>query len=136
MSTKKKMELSRTEWQLMNICWSSGRVSVRDIYEETLKTKRRTYQAVKTMLDRLVEKGYLAREKFGPIWLYEPAVPRKAVVGHEIDTFVATVLDKTFTPLLAHFVGKERLSEEEYAALRKLVDEYEQHAGSNGEERS
>lgn len=126
--TLQKKELSRTEWQLMNICWDAGKVSARDIYEKTLETKRRTYQAVKTMLDRLVDKGYLGREKFGPIWLYEPLVPRNAVVGREIDSFVTTVLDKTFAPLLAHFATKEHLSDEELKALKKLIENHEDDA--------
>ncbi|MFC1573965.1 BlaI/MecI/CopY family transcriptional regulator, partial [Candidatus Latescibacterota bacterium] len=67
--TKKRNELSKTEWSLMNICWKKGKVSAREIYEETLKEKQRGYQTVKTMLDRMVGKGFLEREKFGPIWL-------------------------------------------------------------------
>ncbi|MFC1552924.1 BlaI/MecI/CopY family transcriptional regulator, partial [Candidatus Latescibacterota bacterium] len=97
-------------------------------YDETLKMKRRTFQAVQTMLDRLIVKGYLVRKKLGPIWVYEPAVPRKAVVGREIDTFVATVLDKTFTPLFVHLSEQEKLSAKELAALRKLIEMHKDDA--------
>jgi len=123
--SKKRPELSRTEWQLMNICWKKGRVSARVIYEETLRDKERGYQTVKTMLDRLVEKTYLKREKFGPIWLYEPTVPRAMVAAREIESFVGTVLDHTVAPLFVYFTGREKLSAEELAALRKLVEEQE-----------
>ena len=122
---RKRPELSRTEWQIMNICWRKGRVSARVIYEETLREKERGYQTVKTMLDRLVEKTYLRREKFGPIWLYEPSVPRAAVAAREIESFVGTVLDHTVAPLFVYFAGKEKLSAGELAALRKLVEEQE-----------
>jgi BlaI family transcriptional regulator, penicillinase repressor len=122
---RKRPELSRTEWQLMNICWRKGRASARVIYEETLREKERGYQTVKTMLDRLVEKTYLRREKFGPIWLYEPTVPRAAVTAREIESFVSTVLDHTVAPLFVYFAGKEKLSAEELAALRKLVEDQE-----------
>ena len=123
---KKQKSLSTTEWSLMKICWKKGKSSGRQIYEESLKEKKRVYQAVKTMLDRLVIKGYLEREKFGPIWLYKPAVPRSKVIAREIDTFVNTVLDNTFAPLFVHLAGKEKLSREEIEALKKLIEEHEE----------
>ncbi len=124
--TEKRSDLSRTEWTIMNICWEKGQVSARVIYEETLKEKKRGYQTVKTMLDRLVMKGYLDREKFGPIWLYNPAVPRPKVISMEIETFVSTVLDNTFAPLFAHLAEKEKLSGDEIEALKKLIEEHEE----------
>jgi len=126
---KKHPGLSKTEWRLMNICWRKGRVSARVIYEETLREKARGYQTVKTMLDRLVAKGYLRREKFGPIWLYEPDVQRAAVAAREIESFVGTVLDNTVAPLFAYFTGKEKLSREELEELRRLVEEQEDERG-------
>ncbi len=123
---EKRSKLSRTEWSLMKICWEKGKVSARVIYEETLKEKKRGYQTVKTMLDRLVKKGYLKREKFGPIWLFNPAVSHSQVVADEIETFTSTVLDDTFTPLFAHLTEKEKLSREEIEALKKLIEEHEE----------
>ncbi len=123
---KKRNDLSKTEWSLMKICWEKGQVSARIIYEETLKEKKRGYQTVKTMLDRLVGKRYLEREKFGPIWLYKPAVSRSKVMAGEIDSFLDTVLDNTFAPLFARLAEKEKLSSEEIEALKKLVEEHEE----------
>ncbi len=125
--TKKLSNFSKTEWLLMKICWDKGKASARVIYEETLREKKRGYQTVKTMLDRLVGKGYLVREKFGPIWLYEPTVPRAKVVAREIDSFMNTVLDNTFAPLFVHLAKKEKLLPEEIEALKKLIDEYEEN---------
>ena len=121
---KKKNNLTKTEWSLMNICWDKGRVSARQVYDETLKGKQRGYQTVKTMLDRLVMKKYLEREKFGPIWLYKTTVPRARMITCEIDSFVSTVLDNTFAPLFAHLAKKEKLSREEIDALKKLIEEH------------
>jgi len=124
--SEKRSDLSRTEWSLMNICWKKGTASAREVYEETLREKKRGYQTVKTMLDRLVIKRYLAREKFGPIWLYKPAVSRSQVLAREIDSFVSTVLDNTFAPLFARLAEKENLSHEDIEALKKLIGEYEE----------
>ncbi|MFC1693715.1 BlaI/MecI/CopY family transcriptional regulator [Candidatus Latescibacterota bacterium] len=123
---EKKYFLTKTEWSLMKICWEKGQVSARIIYEETLKDKQRGYQTVKTMLDRLVKKGFLDREKFGPIWLYKPIKPRTKVMAREIDSFVNTVLDNTFAPLFAHLAKREKLSFDEIETLKKLIEEHEE----------
>ncbi len=122
----RRQDMSKTEWSLMNICWKKGKASARDIYEETLKQKKRGYQTIKTMLDRLVGKGYLTREKFGPIWLYEPAVLRKSALAGEMEFFAKTVLDNTFTPFFAHLAKKEKLSREELDSLKTLLHEYDE----------
>ncbi len=118
---KKRDDLSKTEWTVMKICWETGEATARMVYEETLKQKQRGYQTVKTMLDRLVEKGYLQRKKLGPIWLYKPVVSRAAVTARTIDSFANTVLDNTLAPILAHFAKREDISQAEVNALKSLL---------------
>ena len=121
--SKIERSLSHAEWIIMNICWKKGTASARNIFDESLKEKVRSYHTIKTMLDRLVVKHYLERNKFGPIWLYRPTVPRKKIISREIETFVSTVLDNTFTPLLSFLAGKQELTEEEIEELEKLIRE-------------
>ena len=117
-------ELSKTEWLIMNICWRMVKASARDIYEASLNDKKRSYHTIKTMLDRLVKKRYLDREKFGPIWLYSPVVPQSKAIRKEVSSFVEIVLDNTFTPILSFLSEKQRLSDEEIAALEKLIADH------------
>ena len=117
-------DLSRNEWIVMNICWGSGKATARQIHEEAAKTKEWEYQTVKTMLDRLVDKGYIAREKLGPLCLYKPAVTRARTVSKSIDTFWDTVLGKTFSPLFAHLAKGQKLNREEIATLRRVLEEH------------
>ena len=118
--------LTPVEWSLMNICWEKGQSSARDIWEASLAEKKRGYQTVKTMLDRLAVKGFLAREKFGPIWLYTPAVARKSFVRRELDRFIGTVLDNSVAPLFARFAEKEQLSDDDIEKLKKLIGDQEE----------
>ena len=118
---KERDALSKTEWGIMNLCWTQGETSAREIYEASLRQKRREYQTVKTMLDRMTAKGYLKRRMFGPIWLYRPAVTRAKALAQAIDGFVDIVLDNTLAPLFTHFVKKETLSPEELEALEALI---------------
>ncbi|MHB9028794.1 MAG: BlaI/MecI/CopY family transcriptional regulator [Candidatus Latescibacterota bacterium] len=121
----KRKALSGTERLLMQICWEKGPATARDIHEATLKEKRREYQTVKTMLDRMVEKRYLIRRKFGPVWLYEPALTREDFLRSEMETLAETVLENNFAPLFVNLAKKEKLSREEIDALRELLKKHE-----------
>ena len=124
--SKKLPELSKGEWLVMNICWGKDELTARNVHEEALEKRKWEYQTVKTMLDRLVDKGYLHRRKLGPICLYRPSVSRSRVVTRAIETFADTVLGNTFVPLFAHLAKGKTLSDEEIAALEKLIEECEE----------
>ena len=119
-------DLSKLEWKLMNICWKKkGKVRAREVYDETLSDKQRSYFTIKTVMDRLVEKGYLRRERFGPLWLYEPTVERSGVLEKEVKNFVTNVLDNTIAPLFKYFAKGENISPEELSELKKIIDKIE-----------
>lgn len=122
---KKVPELSKGEWVIMKICWQHQQCTARNVYEHALPKKKWEYQTVKTMLDRLVTKGYLSREKFGPIYIYKPIIPRSQAITKAIDDFISTTLDNTFTPILAYFAKEKNLSDEELASLKKLIEQQE-----------
>src|SRR5688572_17393899 len=116
-----KKDLSKTEWSIMGICWKAGKCTARQVYEESLKQRQRSYQTIKTMLDRLSDKGYLRREKLGALWIYQPTISRSKLVARAVENFVETVLDNTVSPLFVHLAQRETLSTEELDELRQLV---------------
>ena len=119
-------ELTKAEWLIMKCCWKKGKCTARDVYEETLKQKAWRYQTVKTMLDRLVQKGYVKMGKIGPICLFEPGVSQTRVIGKALDAFVGTVLDGALTPIFAHLAKGGKLSQEDIESLKKLVEQHEE----------
>jgi BlaI family transcriptional regulator, penicillinase repressor len=123
--TKKLPELTKTEWLVMKCCWGKGKSTAREVYEEALKQKTWQYQTVKTMLDRLVQKGYMKMDKIGPICLYEPTVSQTKVLAKAMDSFLWTVLDGTLAPMLAHMAKGRKLNDEEMTSLKKLIEQQE-----------
>ncbi len=119
-------DLTRAEWVIMKSCWAKGKCTAREVYEEVIRQKDWQYQTVKTMLDRLVGKGYMRVDKIGPICLYEPAVSQNKVLSKALDTFVGTVLDGAFTPLFAHLAKGRKLNDSEIASLKQIIERYEE----------
>jgi len=118
-------ELSKAEWLIMQACWQKKSSTAREVHAAVPDEREWEYQTVKTMLDRLVDKGYLRREKVGPISVFLPVVPRAKVVRRAIDGFLETVLGNQLAPLLAHLAGSDRWNEADLAILKKLLKEDE-----------
>jgi BlaI family penicillinase repressor len=121
-------ELAKAEWSVMKCCWNKGQCTARDVYEELQGEKGWRYQTVKTMLDRLVQKGYLKMSKIGPICLFDPAVSQSRVTGRALDTFAGTVLDGALAPIFAHLAKGGKMSAEDIASLKKLIEEHEEES--------
>ena len=117
--------ISDAEWHVMNAVWDHSPQTAQDIVA-TLATQFDWAPAtVKTMLHRLVKKGVLAYEADGNRYIYRARVKRAACVRDESRSFLDRVFHGEPASLLAHFLQSSRLSPEEIADLRRILDEQE-----------
>ena len=74
--TKKLPKLARLELHILEILWSRGHASVREI-QEGFPEPRPAYTTVQTTVYRLEAKGALRRtRKIGNAHIVEPVIPR------------------------------------------------------------
>jgi len=84
--------LSRSEWQLMQICWRLGRCTVGEVLREDLKTHTRDYRTILTFMTRMANKGWLTVEKEGNRNYYSPAARKNAALELEIGRFLEEIV--------------------------------------------
>ncbi len=133
MVTKKATKLpslSRTEWRIMNYCWSLGEATAREVHEASLAERRREYRTVKTLLDRIAAKGYLEVENRGRALVFRPVVGRSAAWSEAVSDFVNVVLDRSAPALYLHLAEREDLSDEEIEFFRRQLAIQEERAKS------
>ncbi|MBN1448676.1 MAG: BlaI/MecI/CopY family transcriptional regulator [Bacteroidetes bacterium] len=123
--SRRKHELSVAEWELMQVIWDvSGPVTVREVLETAYPNDEKAYTTVQTLMNILVDKGFLKRKKEGLVNRYTPAVRREKV----LDASVSGVAERMFSGsfgAMASFLVSRKLSDEDIAALRLLLDEKE-----------
>ncbi|HUW82429.1 MAG TPA: BlaI/MecI/CopY family transcriptional regulator [Phycisphaerae bacterium] len=123
MSRRQPETLSPAEWKVMRIVWQHGSCAARDVYEEAGRLHGWAVSTVKTMLRRLVAKGYLRTTRVGNSFLYRPARPALRPLLAAADDLLANAVEGTTGPLLVHMVKRSRLSAEDLAKLRALLDQ-------------
>jgi BlaI family penicillinase repressor len=120
-----KGSLGARELAIMKIVWRLQEASVREVYETLRKRRSIAYTTVMTMMSTLEAKGYLKKRADGRAFRYRPARPQARVITSLVREFVDRVFDGASRPLLAHLVSQGRLTKEERAELKRLIDEAE-----------
>lgn len=119
--------LSAAEWKVMKIIWARKSCAARDVCQAAAETESWAVSTVKTMLRRLVEKGYLKTTQVGNSFLYRPTRPAIKSLFSAADSLLENALDGTVGPLLAYMAQKGRLSDDELSELRDLLDQLAPH---------
>jgi BlaI family transcriptional regulator, penicillinase repressor len=123
--------LTAAEWKVMRIVWRLKRCAAREVYETAGQVHGWAPTTTKTLLRRLVDKGYLTATPVGTSNLYRPARPAWNSLAGAADALLNNSLEGMDGRLLAYMVKKSKLTPDDLAQLRALLD---QHALRNPEE--
>ena len=115
--------ISDAEWDVMQVVWAAAPqpVTANEVVETLAGRKGWNPKTVRTLLNRLMNKGALAVEAQGKRYLYRPAVTREECVRQESRTFLSRVFGGAAGAMLLHFVDETPLTAEEIAQLKKLL---------------
>jgi len=117
-------DLAKSEWVLMEALWTRGQATASALQADLRSSQGWAYSTVKTMLDRLVEKGYVKSRRVGNVYEYTPRIRRGAVVSRTIDDLADRVLAGSVSPFIHRLVESRRLKDDEIRELRRMLDDY------------
>lgn len=116
------MALSRRERQIMDILLRRGEASASDVQGELPEPP--SYSAVRTMLGRLEDKGYIGHRQDGPRYLYRATIDtekaRASALRRMVRTFFEGSANKTVAALLDQ--ADVSLSDGELDELAELIE--------------
>ena len=133
MNESERKDLSKAEWKVMKIVWELQKAMAREIYTIAGEQHSWTPATVKTILKRLVDKGYVSTTQVGNGFVYRPAQTALQALRSAADTLLTNTIDGTSGPLLAHMVERTALSEDDLDALQKLIDTKKKSLKKRGE---
>jgi predicted transcriptional regulator len=103
-------KLTKLELQIMEVLWSRGPSSIRDIQEAFPKRNRPAYTTIQTTVYRLEGKKTLRRfKKISHAHIFEPLISRTAAQSRLIDDLLALFGDR-LQPVMAHLIESRKLT--------------------------
>ena len=122
---KPAVELTEAEWEIMRVVWEKQPCAAGTVQEELAKSRNRAYSTVKTLMDRMVGKGWLEIERIRNLQLFRSCVSEVDARRGEFRKMLKRAFDGALTPMVQFLIEHEGLSKEEASQLRKLVDRAE-----------
>ena len=118
-------KLTKLELQIMEVLWSQGKASIREIQETFPEKGRPAYTTVQTTVYRLEAKNAVRRvRKVGNFHIFEAAVSRDPAQRKLIDD-VLTLFGGRTQPVRAHLIESGKLTLEDVKEAGKILRKLE-----------
>ena len=117
------MQISEAESIVMDVLWQQQPLAAEDVVAALAEGQQWQEATIKTLLNRLLNKGAIAAEKQGRRYLYTPVLKREDWLIDESEGLLDRLFGGRVAPLVAHFSEHRKLSRKDIAELRKLLEE-------------
>ena len=108
------MRLPDTELEIMKVIWESGRTLSTSEVKASLEEQRPwNVSALQTLLNRLIDRGFLESYKEGKNRFYTPLVAEKEYLAVENKAFLEKVNNHSVTKLVASLYDSHSITEED-----------------------
>lgn len=117
------VELHPRERQIVDVLYRRGRASAADVHRDLPDPP--SYSAVRAMLRKLENKGYVRHTRDGLTYIYEPTtspeVARRSAVEHLLGTLFAGSIEQAMSTLFE--VSDRKLTPDQVERLTRLIEE-------------
>lgn len=117
------MAISEAEAVVMEVLWDRSPQGADEVIAALASRNDWAEPTVKTLLNRLLNKGAIQASKEGRRYLYSPVLTRQAWVQQQSEGLLERVFGGRVAPLVAHFSERGKLSAQDIADLKRLVQE-------------
>ena len=117
----KTRRLSKLEMSIMEVLWTRGTCSIRDIQQTFPEKHRPAYTTIQTTVYRLEEKKALNRvRKVGNFHVFEATLSRAAAQRRLVDELLALFGGRT-QPVMAHLIDSGKLTLEDVKEAERTL---------------
>ena len=117
------MQISEAESVVMDVLWARSPLGADEVAQALAGRQDWQDATIKTLLNRLLNKGAIQAAKEGRRYLYSPVLSRDAWLAEQSAGLVDRLFGGRVAPLVAHFSEQRKLSSADIAELKRLITE-------------
>lgn len=125
--TKNKMQVKPTqsELEILQIIWSRGSCTVREVNEELSKQKGTEigYTTTLKLMQIMHEKGLLARQTDSRTHIYNAVISQARTKQNILNNLIENVFNGSAAQLVMQALSNKKSSREEIEMIKKYLDE-------------
>ncbi|MFT3823905.1 MAG: BlaI/MecI/CopY family transcriptional regulator [Chitinophagaceae bacterium] len=118
----KQIKPTESELEILQVLWSKGTATVRDVHEELLKIKDAGYTTTLKLMQIMFEKGLVKRNDSSKTHIYQAIASREKTQKHMLGKMIDTLFGGSPTQLVMQALGNHKASKEELEAIQQMID--------------
>ena len=122
----KKPSLGELELSLLQYIGDHAPITVGEAAESFGKERGLARTTILTVMERLRKKAFLTRVKEGGLFRYSPSIKKKDLLRSLVGEFTEKALGGSLQPFIAYLAEGAKLTSEDVATLKKLVQRLEE----------
>ena len=119
---KSRHELTEGEWTILEVVWVQEPCAAPTVQEALTEQKNWAYSTVKTLMNRMVDKGLLQVEKIRNLDLYRAAISREQAQQRELQRVAIRAFGGALQPMVLFMVERAGLGEADLVDLEHLLE--------------
>jgi len=113
------------ELEILNVLWSRGPSTVRDVYEEINRARAAQYTTILKLMQIMATKGLVIRDEQARAHVYRATLPREWTQRQLAGDLMRRAFGDSARSLLMGALSARKASREELDEIRRLLDAYE-----------
>jgi len=126
MSTTKTIKPTESELEILQILWSKGLATVREVHEDLASTKDVGYTTTLKLMQIMHEKGLVKRDDSMRTHVYQAAVNKERTQKHLLGKMIDSLFGGSPTQLVIQALGEHKASPEELEKIQALLNDLKQ----------
>ena len=113
------------ELAILNVLWTRGASTVREVHEALAKSKTIGYTTILKLLQIMTEKGLVRRDERQRAHVYVARFAQEQTQRELVGDLLERAFGGSAAKLVMHALASKRTSNEELAQIRQLLAEFE-----------
>jgi predicted transcriptional regulator len=132
MARKSIDALGELQNAVMETIWELGEATVGQVRDRLGREPEPAYTTILSVMQKLEKAGWLTHRAEGRSYVYRPTRSRDEAGTSTLRTFIDRVFRGDPLLLFQHLLDDEKLSAQDLAALRKMIDQKRRREGHRG----
>lgn len=122
MSTKKNTKPTESELEILQVLWSKGECTVREVHEILEKNKTVGYTSTLKLMQIMLEKGLVIRDASTRTHTYKANINQEKTQQQLVRKLIDNVFNGSASRLVIQALGNHKASQKEIEEIKKYLD--------------
>ena len=118
------IKLFDSELKVMGVLWKEGDMTAKQVSDILKAEIGWNMNTTYTVIKKCIAKGAIQRTE--PSFMCHAQIPKEAVQEAETDELIGKLYDGSVDKLFAALLGRKKLSAEQIAKLKQIVDDFDE----------